>query len=485
MAAPVENVGPSVARDRRWRQPRLWTVLLLLAAAAAIASLNISGFAGVDPLAQRVMRYGWPASCFTCTDDTELFSSLLGGVWPRSSFSGAALAFDLLFAAVALAALFAAAERRRRRRHMLQFSLSELFVFTLGLGAACGWAFHDYRRQQTSLDQLATLDGGVGVDQSLPDWLWRRLPYLPGGRLKPLDKIVSVTLRNVYPGDLAKLDALWGLAHLKRLEFHNEIDGGRGEDGVSLDDRQLLLVSQLNQLAKLRICGDRISDAGLTNLERLTQLRDLELSCPNVTDAGLAHVARLERLQRLQIWQGRISQTGLTRLARLSRLESFDLALDGPALAPLLAGLRQLPALKSLKLSDAALGDAELMELEQLEHLESLSLWHAQLNGGGLTRLAGLRRLESLSLVSSTVTDESLATLADFRRLKQLTLLWTPITDAGISRLSALAQLERLEVNESASWRQTGGVSRNGVDQLRQALPRCEIAFYEFKSPDG
>ncbi len=480
MAGSGEHDGPNVGRDRPWRRHHLSTTLVLAGAATLLVALNVSGFGGVDPLERRVMRYGWPASCFSRTGEAPLISLPPGEAWPRSSLSGGALLFDLLFAVASLALAFVVAERRRRWRHVLQYSLSELLLFTLVLSGACGWAFHDYRRQQAALEQLTTLDGGVGVDQALPEWLWRRLPYLPGGKLKPLDRVVSMTLLNVYPKDLEKLDALWGLTHLERLEFHNEIDGGLGLAGVSPDDRQVWLVSQLNQLVKLRLCGHRISDAGLASLERLTRLRELELSCPNVSDEGLAHVARLDRLERLQIWQGSISQTGLAALSRLSRLQALDLGLYGPSGVSLLAVLKQLPALKSLKLTDAQLAEAELAQLAQLEQLESLSLLHTQLSGDGLEKLVGLRRLQALSLVSSTVTDDSLAALAGFRRLKQLTLLWTPITDAGISQLTSLSQLERLEVNESASWHKLGGVSRSGVDQLRQALPGCEIAFYQF-----
>ncbi len=483
MAACGENVCPDDARN--WPRLRLHfsTVLLLLFAALALAGVNLSSFAGVDPLEQRVLRYGWPATCFTRTADASLLSFLPGDAWPRSTISFGALAFDLLLAFALLAALAVASERRRRWRHVLQFSLSELLIFTLLLGGLCSWAFHDYRRQQVALDQLATLDGGIGVDQALPEWLWRQLPYLPGGRLKPLDKIVSVTLLNVFPKDLEQLDALSGLTHLKRLEFHNEIDGGHGPVGVSPDDRQLRLVSQLNQLEKLRLCGERISDAGLSSLERLSRLRDLELSCPNVTDAGLAHVAQLDRLERLQIWQGRISQSGLALLARLPRLKSLHLGLYNSLGSQLLASLKQLPALKSLKLSNAEFGDAELTELGGLDRLEQLSLVQSRVGGDGLARLAGLRRLQSLCILSSSVTDESLDALADFRRLKHLSLLWTPISDAGVARLSKASQLERLEINESASWRPHGGVSRNGVNQLRRSLPACEIAFYEFKLP--
>ncbi|HVX63389.1 MAG TPA: hypothetical protein VHC19_22400, partial [Pirellulales bacterium] len=141
MAESGEHDSPNVGRDRPWRRLHLSTTFALIVAAALLLVLNLSGFGGVDPLERRVMRYGWPASCFSRTGEAPLISLPPGEAWPRSSLSGGALLFDLLFAAALLALAFVAAERRRRWRHMLQYSLSELLLFTLALSGACGWAF--------------------------------------------------------------------------------------------------------------------------------------------------------------------------------------------------------------------------------------------------------------------------------------------------------------------------------------------------------
>lgn len=471
---------------RPWHRLHGSSVAVMLIAAAALLSLNVSSFLGVDPLERRVLRYGWPIACLSRSAGAA--SALPGELQPRASIGYGALAFDLALAIALLAGITAAVERRRRRwRHVLQFSLAELLMFVLVLGGVCGWAFHDYRRQQAALDRLAKLEQGAGVDQSLPDWLWRLLPYLPGGRLKPLDKVVSVTLLHSSSEVAGRLDALAELGHLKRLEFRDEGDGHELEArelGASPDDDELRLVSNLRGLVKLRICGDRISDAGLASVARMTQLKDLELSCPNVGDAGLARLAGLERLERLQIWQGRISSAGLDQLARLKRLESLDLALPGAIGEPLLASLKKLPALKSLRLSGVELTDAQLAEFDELDHLEHLALFQTKVNGAAFVRLQTLPNLQSLSVAVSPITDDSLAALADFPRLKYLTLLFTRVSDAGLARLARLERLERLEINESASYNPDGaGVTPGGIDLLRIALPRCEIAYHELKAP--
>src|SRR5690348_5052286 len=103
MAASGENVCPDAGRN--WPSLRLHfsTVLLLLFAAFALLALNLSSFAGIDPVEQRVLRYGWPATCLTRTADASLLSFLPSDSWPRSRISLGALAFDLLLAASLLA----------------------------------------------------------------------------------------------------------------------------------------------------------------------------------------------------------------------------------------------------------------------------------------------------------------------------------------------------------------------------------------------
>lgn len=454
-------------------------VVFLLAAASLIA-LNISSFVGVDPLERRVLRYGWPVACVSRPAAAPLAEP---SDWrPQATLVYGALALDAALGLSLLALATAAAEQRRRRwRHLLQFSLAELLIFMLVLGGVCGWAFHDYRRQQAALEQLAELEQSVGVDQSLPGWLWQRLPYLPGGRLKPLDKVTSIALSSSAASDLPRLDALQELVHLKRLEFRNEL---ASELGAESGDDELRLVSKLRGLVKLRIYGDRVSDAGLASLSRLTRLKDLELSCPNIGEAGLAHLANLDQLQRLQISQCRITPAALDRLADLTQLESLHLGIEEGITGPILASLVRLSALRSLKLSGLEVSDAELAELERLEQLEHLSLFQTKVSGAAFARLQKLPRLQSLSVAVSPVTDESLGALAEFPRLKRLALLFTRVTDAGVGRLATLERLERLEINESPSYNLEGfGVTRRGVDQLRILLPGCEITFHELRAP--
>ena len=481
-AAADRSAGPSSPFAQPWRRLHASSLVVFALAAATLVALNFSGYAGVDPLERQVRRFGWPIACLT---RPAAAPSPTPDDWrPLAKLAPGALAFDLGLALALVALAVAAAEQRRRRwRHVLQFSLSELLLFVMVLGGVCGWAFHDYRRQQAALDQLADLEQGIGVDQSLPDWLWRHLPYLPGGRLKPLDKVTSLALANSASSRVPQLEALQELVHLKRLEFRNE---GGEPDAVAddPDDDDLRLLSYLRGLVKLRICGDRVSDAGLANLARLTQLKDLELSCPNVSEAGLARLAELEQLERLQIAECAITPGVLERLAELRRLESLDLSLEGGASGPLLAALKSLPALRSLKLSGLEVADAELGELARLEQIEHLSLFQTRVNGAAFLRLQSLPRLESLSVAVSPVTDDALAALAEFRRLKRLALLFTRVTDAGVARLAAVEGLERLEINESPSYNVGElGVSRTGVDQLRILLPGCEITFHELKSP--
>ncbi|HVW37627.1 MAG TPA: hypothetical protein VHB99_09995, partial [Pirellulales bacterium] len=174
IAARSGPPSPSSPFARPWYRLHASSMVVFLLAAASLIALNISSFVGVDPLERRVLRYGWPAACVS--RPAAATPAEPGGWKPQATLAYGALALDAALGLSLLVLATAAAEQRRRRwRHLLQFSLAELLIFMLVLGGVCGWAFHDYRRQQAALDQLAELEQSVGVDQSLPGWLWQRL----------------------------------------------------------------------------------------------------------------------------------------------------------------------------------------------------------------------------------------------------------------------------------------------------------------------
>jgi serine/threonine protein kinase len=89
-------------------------------------------------------------------------------------------------------------------------------------------------------------------------------------------------------------------------------------------------------------------------------------------------------------------------------------------------------------------------------------------NDAGLAALEGLTELTELGLSGTSVTDRGIAKLRTLRALKNLSLSDTGISDGAIPDLKLLDGLRFLDLQNTK-------ISSDGLQQLRAALPRCQI----------
>jgi len=146
----------------------------------------------------------------------------------------------------------------------------------------------------------------------------------------------------------------------------------------------------------------------------------------------------------------RVTDAGLKYLRGLTNLQYLDLRCN-PITDAGLAYLSELVNLGTLNLSDTHITDAGLEHLKTLTKLQDLLLHNTRITDSGLQHLKALKNLQSLD-VSSTC-----GPVGDMQ-----------ITDAGLKHLEALPNLWNLEL-----WGTQ--VSREGVNRLHEALPRCRI----------
>ncbi len=130
--------------------------------------------------------------------------------------------------------------------------------------------------------------------------------------------------------------------------------------------------------------------------------------------------------------------------------------------------LKGLTDLTGLYLIQAQITDAGLEYLEGLTSLTCVSLQFTQVTDAGLAHLKGLANLERLCLCGTQVTDAGLEHLEGLTSLTSLDLKYTEVTDAGLEHLKGLTNLERLHLDNTQ-------VTAQGGDDLRQALPNCDI----------
>ena len=200
----------------------------------------------------------------------------------------------------------------------------------------------------------------------------------------------------------------------------------------------------LRKLSSLDIDGTPLSDSDLVQVSRLGGLVKLRLfRSPFVTDDGMPHFEKLERLQTLFLCDTKVSDRGLPVVARLK-------------------GLTHLSLVKT------AVTDSGLDALEGLVSLQFLDLGRTRVTDLGVKTLSGFPFLGDLLLAGTTVTDEGLAHLAEARSLTRLDLHGLPITDGGLASLMALSGLKFLNLQNTQ-------VSDAGVAQFQGAVPDCAI----------
>ncbi len=137
--------------------------------------------------------------------------------------------------------------------------------------------------------------------------------------------------------------------------------------------------------------------------------------------------------------------------------------------------LDELPHLTTLTLNHTSVSDAGLALLGNLPQLRNVYLVRTRITDAGLRELERYAGLGALHIDDAQITDAGLASVAAWSGLTQLHLSNTNVTDACIPSLSSLKRLTQLHVRIT-------GLSPDGVNALRAALPQCLIRsnFGEF-----
>jgi WD40 repeat protein len=192
-------------------------------------------------------------------------------------------------------------------------------------------------------------------------WLSRGTPGTPAPAVNPLQIVADRVKRQktdtidarryaaVTDKDLAVLS---GLDNLRNLNL----------DSTQTTDAGLKDVARAGNLVSLSLTNTQVTDAGLAELKPLTSLEELRLDKLPITDAGLAQLTGLHRLRRLSLYKTAITNDGLVHL-------------------------QQLPALERLSLDETLIGDEGLRHLNGCSSLKYLSVWNTRVTDVGVEEL--------------------------------------------------------------------------------------------------
>jgi hypothetical protein len=259
--------------------------------------------------------------------------------------------------------------------------------------------------------------------------------------LRGMTRLESLTIKKAQDErDLAELRGLQRLRYLKIGEI--------SDDGMTK-------VGGLANLEFLEVDGHKMADKGLGFLAHLSKLRSLVVTGDlRLSNAGLAHLSELSTLAVLSIERGRFTGGGLERLGSMRSLKELTIGIDNLRDGGL-AHLANLPSLEDLSIrsetrSPNSVSVAALEQIARIRTLKRLRLTGLDVRGPGLVALGALPALESLRLTDADLTYEDLRHLGMFASLKEF--CWSSVPaemDPGrptLRHLRGLTSMTRLEL---------------------------------------
>lgn len=286
--------------------------------------------------------------------------------------------------------------------------------------------------------------------------------------------------------DLHALDVLADLTHLTALAV---------TQAEPFTTERLAVLPRLKGLEQLWLDGAPVEQQVLDQLAELPQLRTLTLKGHEWSETppprikidrrGLQAIASVRTLETLGFTAIDLAPEDLPILANLSALKSLRLQETPAPLKALLKLTHNLPQLefdtgsimvsqpsRTARLMGIGITDDELAEVAGLPWIESLQLETCEnITDASFSRVVSLANLSELRVSSAKlITDQGLLGLAKLTKLRSLSLRnCTALTDRTADELIGLTELEELDLSNT-------GVTPQGLELLRQELPKCKQA---------
>jgi hypothetical protein len=232
----------------------------------------------------------------------------------------------------------------------------------------------------------------------------------------------------------AEWEKLAQLSQLKSLSF-----------GSGLTDEMLAKLPPFPALENFSTNAMRVTDDGLKPLARYTKLRSIAFFHPpkEFTGTGLVHLAPLADLDRLTV-AGSLAfgDEGMAAVGELKQLKTFRTWHAGGTDAGVrkLAGLTRLENLvlgqRLTYKPPACPSDETIGLLVELKSLKSLDLQEARLSSGALARLKELPQLKTLKLSGVELSAEDLEGVK--KGLAGIEVTWTEPNEVYLKRIKAL-----------------------------------------------
>ncbi len=267
------------------------------------------------------------------------------------------------------------------------------------------------------------------------------------------------------------------LAGLKNLRALN-CDPSTVMETSMISGEGLKYLKGNNNLVALRLKKTLIQDKDMNYLLDMKNLMILDVGYSDISDEGMEIISRMKNLHTL----------GFHYCLRFLAKTRMDILLDMPHLRQLDGGegsisyqslphIGSLNQLNTLNLSRSGpistrLSDKGIKFLKNLTNMNYLDLFDTKMSDTGLKYIQDFKNLYYLYIGGNLITSQGLKVLTGFKSLRYLDISDSIlITDEGIPYLRQLKNLVFLRLY-------TTGISDNGIEELKRALPQCRIEYF-------
>ena len=243
-----------------------------------------------------------------------------------------------------------------------------------------------------------------------------------------------------------------------------------------LGDDGLMSLSKLSSLGFLFLSGCSKLDTGLAVLKEMPSLYDMELENIELTGRAIRDLSHIPSLDGFCLTEMPMGDTDFIANFTVSSVAGILFSgcknLTDATLAHIAQLSKDAPKpLVGFQVCNMAVSEAgieSVLKSMPKDEVVELGFPHTSATERLLPQIAGMINLGYIDLSGLPITDAGVEYLESLPKLKWLYLRKTQISDDCIGSLVKLKRLQILNLRETA-------ISQTTIEQLRAALPECEI----------
>jgi Leucine-rich repeat (LRR) protein len=209
----------------------------------------------------------------------------------------------------------------------------------------------------------------------------------------------------------------------------------------------------INGITKLSLNHCKVGDLGAFEISKIQSLVNLEICGNNLTNNGITYISKLTNLKYLNIGQNYFDQLGLQKISELNLIHiNLNRIKFNLSMIKILSNMKIL----SLSLFYSCLSEEYVTEISKISTLVRLSIKFCFVTPDGAKQLAKLNNLRYLDISDNELYNIGAIRISQMRNLVKLDISSNNITRSGITKLINLKNLTTLNISKNV-------VTRNNI----------------------